>query len=85
MKLPPLSVSSACQGGGSEREHVRGLTAGAGAQGLCYSFPVTCAGGKWSIVQGLPIDPASRAKMDATAKELEEERVLALQCLGESS
>jgi malate dehydrogenase len=54
-------------------------------KGLCYSFPVTCAGGKWSIVQGLPIDAASRAKMDATATELEEERVLALQCLGESA
>lgn len=54
-------------------------------KGLCYSFPVTCAGGEWSVVQGLPIDAKSQAKMDATAKELEEERVLALQCLGEAS
>lgn len=54
-------------------------------KGLCYSFPVTCAGGEWHIVQGLPIDSKSRVKMDDTAKELEEERVLALQCLGEAS
>jgi len=54
-------------------------------KGLCYSFPVTCAGGKWSIVQGLPIDDKSRLKMDLTAAELEEERLLARECLGESA
>ena len=41
--------------------------------GLMYSFPVTCAGGKWSIVQGLAIDDRSRSLMDATAAELKEE------------
>eukprot|EP00227_Mantoniella_beaufortii_P017305 CAMPEP_0197575216 /NCGR_PEP_ID=MMETSP1326-20131121/686_1 /TAXON_ID=1155430 /ORGANISM="Genus nov. species nov., Strain RCC2288" /LENGTH=332 /DNA_ID=CAMNT_0043137945 /DNA_START=65 /DNA_END=1063 /DNA_ORIENTATION=+ len=45
--------------------------------GLMYSFPVTCAGGKWSIVPGLPIDERSRGLMDATAAELKEEKVLA--------
>jgi len=25
-------------------------------KGLMYSFPVTCTGGAWAIVQGLPID-----------------------------
>ncbi|KAJ4827641.1 malate DEHYDROGENASE, NAD-dependent, partial [Turnera subulata] len=39
--------------------------------GLIYSYPVTCEKGNWSIVQGLKIDEFSRAKMDATAKELE--------------
>jgi malate dehydrogenase len=54
--------------------------------GLCYSFPVTCArGGSWSIVQGLPIDAFSRAKLDATAVELAEEKELALACLGEAA
>ncbi|KAK3027714.1 hypothetical protein RJ639_042221 [Escallonia herrerae] len=44
--------------------------------GLIYSFPVTCEKGEWSIVQGLKIDEFSRAKMDATAKELIEEKSL---------
>ncbi|KAK3030309.1 hypothetical protein RJ639_039312 [Escallonia herrerae] len=49
--------------------------------GLIYSFPVTCEKGEWSIVQGLNIDEFSRAKMDATAKELIEEKSLAYSCL----
>ncbi|XP_042504885.1 malate dehydrogenase-like isoform X2 [Macadamia integrifolia] len=49
--------------------------------GLIYSFPVTCEKGEWSIVQGLKIDEFSRAKMDATAKELVEEKSLAHSCL----
>ena len=44
------------------------------AEGLIYSFPVTCKDGEYSIVQGLEIDEFSRSKMDATMKELEEER-----------
>jgi malate dehydrogenase len=43
-------------------------------EGLMYSFPVTCKDGDYSIVQGLEIDEFSQAKMDATQKELEEER-----------
>ena len=43
-------------------------------EGLIYSFPCTCKDGVWSIVQGLGINDFSRAKMDATAKELIEER-----------
>lgn len=42
--------------------------------GLMYSFPVTCKDGDYSIVQGLSIDEFSQSKMDATQKELEEER-----------
>ncbi|XP_062174495.1 malate dehydrogenase, cytoplasmic-like isoform X1 [Alnus glutinosa] len=49
--------------------------------GLIYSFPVTCEKGQWSIVQGLKIDEFSRAKMDATAKELIDEKSLATSCL----
>jgi malate dehydrogenase len=44
------------------------------AEGLIYSFPVTCANGDWSIVQGLPVSEFSREKMSATEKELTEER-----------
>ncbi|XVE76904.1 hypothetical protein DITRI_Ditri13aG0017700 [Diplodiscus trichospermus] len=49
--------------------------------GIIYSFPVTCEKGQWSIVQGLKIDEFSREKMDATAKELVEEKSLAYSCL----
>ncbi|HEY5647369.1 MAG TPA: malate dehydrogenase [Pseudomonadales bacterium] len=42
--------------------------------GLIYSFPVTCSGGDWQIVQGIDVNGFSRAKMDATAAELIEER-----------
>jgi malate dehydrogenase len=43
-------------------------------QGLIYSFPVTCKGGDWSIVQGLEVNDFSRGKMQATEQELIEER-----------
>ena len=43
-------------------------------EGLIYSYPVTISGGRYEIVQGLDIDDFSRAKMDATRKELEDER-----------
>ncbi|XVF79816.1 hypothetical protein PTKIN_Ptkin15bG0020200 [Pterospermum kingtungense] len=49
--------------------------------GIIYSFPVTSEKGQWSIVQGLKIDEFSREKMDATAKELVEEKTLAYSCL----
>ncbi|HEX9180319.1 MAG TPA: malate dehydrogenase [Burkholderiales bacterium] len=39
-----------------------------------YGFPVTCANGEYTMVKGLDIDPFSREKMDATLKELSEER-----------
>ena len=42
--------------------------------GLVFSYPVTVKDGKVSIVQGLDINEFSRAKLDATAKELGEER-----------
>ena len=43
-------------------------------EGVMYGFPVTCAGGKYQMVKGLDIDGFSREKMDATLRELEEER-----------
>jgi|TARA_E500000075_G_scaffold93358_1_gene84773 malate dehydrogenase len=44
------------------------------AEGLIYSFPVTCQGGDWSIVQGVEVNGFSQEKMDATETELAEER-----------
>ncbi|GLY18367.1 malate dehydrogenase [Kineosporia rhizophila] len=43
-------------------------------EGLISSFPVTSAGGKWEIVQGLEIDEFSRGRIDASVAELAEER-----------
>jgi len=43
-------------------------------EGVIYSYPVTCANGKYNIVKDLKIDDFSRQMMDATAKELFEER-----------
>ncbi|XP_024358601.1 malate dehydrogenase, cytoplasmic [Physcomitrium patens] len=51
--------------------------------GIIYSYPVTCANGDWTIVQGLSIDEKSRAKLDATADELVEEKALAYTCISE--
>jgi len=42
--------------------------------GMIYGMPCTCTNGKWEIVKGLEIDAFSRQKMDATLKELQEER-----------
>lgn len=44
------------------------------APGVIYGYPVTCKNGAYSIVQGLEISEFSRARMDATDKELREER-----------
>lgn len=43
-------------------------------EGVVYGFPVTCANGTYSIVQGLEISDFSRERMMATYNELLEER-----------
>ena len=43
-------------------------------EGVMYGVPVTCAGGEYTRVTGLPVDDFSRAAMDKTLAELEEER-----------
>ncbi|MCB0988542.1 MAG: malate dehydrogenase [Acidimicrobiales bacterium] len=43
-------------------------------EGLMSSFPCVCKDGKWEIVQGLEIDDFSRARIDASAAELADER-----------
>jgi malate dehydrogenase len=43
-------------------------------EGVIYSYPVVCRNGQYEIVQGLAIDEFSRQRMDATHKELLEER-----------
>jgi malate dehydrogenase len=43
-------------------------------EGLISGFPCTCAGGAYSIVQGLEIDELSRGMIDASVAELVGER-----------
>ncbi len=43
-------------------------------EGLMSSFPCVCKDGQWEIVQGLEIDDFSRARIDASAAELADER-----------
>jgi len=43
-------------------------------EGVLYGYPVTCKGGKVEIVKGIDISDFSRKRMDATLKELHEER-----------
>jgi len=45
-------------------------------EGLISSFPVRVCGGKWEIVQGIPINDFSRAKIHASVAELKEEKSL---------
>jgi len=43
-------------------------------KGLVSGFPVTCAGGRYEIVQGLDLDEFSRGRIDASVGELSSER-----------
>jgi malate dehydrogenase len=51
-------------------------------KGLISSFPVRVRGGKCEIVQGVPINDFSRAKIDASVGELKEEKSLVAELLG---
>jgi malate dehydrogenase len=50
-------------------------------KGLISSFPVRVRSGKWEIVQDLPINEFSRAKIDASVAELKEEKSLVSELL----
>ncbi len=83
-------LSSAASAANAAIDHVRDWLLGTGGkwvtmgipsdgsygipEQVMYGFPVTCAGGKYELVRGLEIDGFSREKMNATLKELEEER-----------
>ena len=43
-------------------------------EGVISSFPVTCSGGDYKIVEGLEISDFSRRRIDASVKELADER-----------
>jgi malate dehydrogenase len=44
------------------------------AEGVLYGYPCTCRNGKFEIVKGIDLSDFSRAGMQATLKELHEER-----------
>jgi malate dehydrogenase len=44
------------------------------AEGIISGYPCTCAGGEYSIVEGLEITDFSRERIDASVAELKEER-----------
>ncbi|MGH2878314.1 MAG: malate dehydrogenase [Solirubrobacteraceae bacterium] len=82
-------ASSAASAANAAIDHMRDWVSGTGdwvsmgvvsdgsydtPEGLISGFPCTCADGKWSIVQGLDIDEFSRAKIDASIAELQDER-----------
>ncbi|MFN7572974.1 MAG: malate dehydrogenase [Betaproteobacteria bacterium] len=83
-------LSSAASAANAAIDHIRDWTLGTNGhwvtmgvasdgsygipQDIIYGFPTVCAGGKYEVVKGLEIDEYSRSKMDATLKELLEER-----------
>jgi malate dehydrogenase len=44
------------------------------AEGVIYGYPATCRDGRFEIVQGLQVSDFSKARMQETLKELQEER-----------
>ena len=43
-------------------------------EGVIFGYPVTCRGGQYQIVKGVEVSDFSRKRIDATLKELHEER-----------
>jgi malate dehydrogenase len=43
-------------------------------EGVIYGYPVTCKGGAYQVVKGIDVSDFGRKRMDATLKELHEER-----------
>ena len=82
-------ASSAASAANAAIDHVRDWVSGADGlrsmavasdgsygvvEGIISSFPVHCEGGTYEIVQGLEIGEFAQAKIDATVKELTDER-----------
>jgi malate dehydrogenase len=82
-------ASSAASAANAAIDHVRDWVSGADGlrsmavaadgsygitEGIISSFPVRCAGGSYEIVQDLEVGDFAQAKIDATVKELTDER-----------
>ena len=91
-------ASSAASAASSAIDHMRDWALGTGGKhvsmgvasdgsygiepGVVYSYPCVCKDGDFEVVQGLEIDEFSRGRMDATDKELREERAAIEHLLG---
>ena len=91
-------LSSAASAANAAIDHIRdwalgtngkGVTMGVASDGsygipqdVMYGVPVTTANGEYTRITGLEIDAFSRERMDATLKELEEERAGVASLLG---
>ncbi|MDQ2962689.1 MAG: malate dehydrogenase [Pseudomonadota bacterium] len=91
-------LSSAASAANAAIDHVRDWLAGSNGkwvtmgvasdgsydipQDVMYGFTVTTANGEYTLVRGLEIDAFSRERMNATLKELEEERAGVSSLLG---
>ncbi len=91
-------LSSAASAANAAVDHVRDWMLGSGGKwvtmgiasdgsyaiprGVVYGVPVTTSAGEYARVTDLPIDDFSRQRMDATLKELEEERAGVAALLG---
>ena len=51
-------------------------------EGVIYGYPVSTRGGQYQVVKGIEISDFSRKRMDATLKELHEERYVVKHLLG---
>ena len=82
-------ASSAASAANAAIDHVRDWVSGADGlrsmavasdgsygitEGIISSFPVRCTGGSYEIVQNLEVGDFAQAKIDATVKELTDER-----------
>ena len=90
--------SSAASAANAAIDHMRDWLAGTGGRwvtmgvpsdgsygipaDVMYGFPVTTENGQYRLVSGLEVDAFSREKMDATLKELQEERAGVAALLG---
>jgi len=88
--LEARGLSSAASAANAAIDHVRDwalgsngkwVTMGIPSQGqygspkdTMFGYPVTTASGEYKVVEGLPIDDFSRQRIDATLKELQEEK-----------
>jgi malate dehydrogenase len=43
-------------------------------EGVIYGYPVTTRGGQYQVVKGIELSDFSRKRMEATLRELHEER-----------
>jgi malate dehydrogenase len=91
-------LSSAASAANAAIDHVRDWLSGTGGKwttmgvasdgsygiprDVMYGYPVICVNGDWTIVRDLEIDAFSRERMNATLKELEEERAAVASLIG---